>query len=158
MTQKIELTQNGFERLRRTLTHEYERLDEARRVVQEQMHANENENLGLEAAQRELMAIQDRIADIEDSLARAVIIERAGDGDDRAMLGAVVTLLDVETGRELRLQLVNPLEASAVAGELPRVSTESPVGRELLGRRVGETFTVNLGRRQANYRVQNVSG
>lgn len=157
MTQKIELTQDGFQRLQLTLQREHARLEEARRVVQEQMEANEQESLGLDAAQRDLLAIQDRIAGIEESLARAIIIERTGDGDGRAVLGAVVTLLDVDAGRELRLQLVNPLEASAIAGQMPRVSTESPVGRELQGRRVGETFSVNLGRRQANYRVENIT-
>lgn len=157
MTQRIELTQDGLDRLRQTLEREYDRLEEARRVVQEQMGANENENLGLEAAQRHLMSIEDRIADIEDSLSRVVVIAPDAAQEQRAVLGTVVTLQDVELGRELRLQLVNPLDASAVTGELPRVSTESPVGQALLGRQVGETFTVSLGRRVANYRVQSVS-
>ncbi len=101
------------------------------------MGANEQENQGLEAAQREVMATLARIAEIEDGLARAVPIERAEVQDDRAALGAVVTLLDLDTGRELRLHLVSPPEASAIVGEMPRISTESPVGRELPGRRVG---------------------
>ncbi|BDP40704.1 transcription elongation factor [Deinococcus aetherius] len=157
MPTPLHLTPEGFQRLQRTLAHEYARLEEARRVVQEQMEANEQENQGLEAAQREVMATLARIAEIEDSLSRAVMIERAEVQDDRATLGAVVTLLDMDTGRELRLQLVSPPEASAIAGELPRISTESPVGRELLGRRVGETFAVNLGRREVTYRVVSVT-
>lgn len=156
MTQKIELTSEGLSRLRRTLEQEYERLEEARRVVQEQMEANEQESLGLAEAQRLLLATEDRIAELEDNLARAVVIERAA-VEEGASLGAVVTLLDTASGRELRLRLVNPLEASATGGELPRVSTESPVGRAVLGRRPGDTFTVDLGRRQATYRVLGVS-
>lgn len=157
MTQKIELTPQGLSRLRQTLEHEYERLEEARRVVQEQMEANEQENQGLAEAQRLLLATQDRIAELEDSLARAVVIERAA-VEEGASLGALVTLLDLDTGRELRLRLVNPLEASATGEELPRVSTESPVGRAVLGRRPGDTFTVDLGRRRASYQVLSVSG
>lgn len=156
MLTPLHLTPDGFQRLQRTLGHEYARLEEARRVVQEQMEAGEQENQGLEAAQREVMATLDRIAELEDSLAWAVVIERPGGEDDRAALGAVMTLLDLDTGRELRLQLVNPAEASATAGEWPRISTESPVGRELPGRRVGETFTVGLGRREVPYRVERV--
>lgn len=158
VTQKIELTREGFGRLEQTLAQEYARLEEARRVVQEQMQANENENLGLADAQRELLAIETRISDLEDTLARAVVIAQAQVGEGRAVLGSVVTLLDVQTGRELCLQLVNPLEASASPGQRPRVSTESPVGRALLGRPVGETFTVNLGRRQPTYRILDVTG
>lgn len=69
----------------------------------------------------------------------------------------MVTLLDTASGRELRLQLVNSLEVSATAGELPRVITESPVGRAVLGRRPSDTFTVDLGRRQVRYQVLGVS-
>jgi len=158
MTQKIELTPQGLARLQQTLAQEYGRLEEARRVVQEQMEANEQESLGLAEAQRTLLATQDRIADLEDNLARAVVIERVAVEEAGATLGAVVTLLDVDSGRELRLQLVNPLEASATAGELPRVSTESPVGRAVLGRRPGDTFTVDLGRRRMSYQVLSVTG
>lgn len=158
VTQKIELTPEGLSRLQQTLAHESERLEEVRRVVQEQMEANDQENQGLAEAQRILLATQGRIAEIEDSLARAVVLERVENGEGRAVLGSVVALLDAASGRELRLQLVNPLEASATAGELPRVSTDSPVGREMLGRRAGDAFTVNLGRRQAHYRVLSVSG
>lgn len=125
MPTPLHLTPDGFQRLQRTLGHEYARLEEARRVVQEQMEAGGQENQGLEAAQREVMATLDRIAELEDTLARVVVTQRPGGEDDRAALGAVVTLLDQDTGRELRLQLVSPAEASATVGELPRVSTET---------------------------------
>ncbi|MFC4638355.1 GreA/GreB family elongation factor [Deinococcus hohokamensis] len=154
MTHSPELTQAGFEALQRQLAREQQRLDEARRVVQEQMEANENESLGLEAAQRDLMTTLQRIAELEDTLARAVIVRDAP--ANRAVVGALVTLLDEGQGRELELHLVSPLEAAAVIGERPRVSTESPVGRALLGREVGERFVVDLGKRQVTYRVQRI--
>ena len=158
MTHRIELTREGHARLQQSLEHEYERLEEARRVVQEQMHANENESLGLADAQRELLTIESRIAEIEETLAQAVLIERQGDdGASQARLGSVVTLLDEATGRELKLQLVSPPEASATPGQMPRVSTESPVGRALLGRAAGETFQVDLGKRKPTYRVVSIT-
>lgn len=157
VTQRIELTREGHARLQQTLEHEYGRLEEARRVVQEQMHANENESLGLAEAQRELLATQERIAEIEETLARAVLIEAPADGGGQARLGSVVVLLDEATGRELTLQLVSPPEASATAGQMPRVSTESPVGRALLGRAEGESFRVDLGKRQPTYRVVRIT-
>ncbi|MBZ9713380.1 GreA/GreB family elongation factor [Deinococcus multiflagellatus] len=153
MPHTTQLTPEGHERLQRLLQQEYARLEEARRVVQEQLSANDNENLGLSAAQQDLLALQERIAGLEDSLAQATVLAPAPGAPDTAQLGSLVTLQDMASGRERRLQLVAPLEASAVAGERPRVSTESPVGQALLGRRVGETFTVNLGSRSATYRV-----
>lgn len=156
MTQPAPLTPEGLARLRHQLTQETERLEEARRVVREQMEANDQENQGLPEAQQRLLAVQARVDELEDLIARAVVIEPGVGEGDTIRLGSVVTLLDLEAGRHLTVQLVSPHEASAVPGERPRVSSESPVGRALLGRRVGETFTVDLGRRTVRYQVEEI--
>lgn len=158
MTEPVELTPEGLARLRRQLAQETERLDEARRVVREQMEANDQENQGLPEAQGRLLAAQTRVDELEDLIARAVVIEPGAEEEDGIRLGSVVTLLDLDSGRRLTLQLVSPPEASAVPGERSRVSRESPVGRALLGRRVGDEVTVDLGRRTVRYRVEEVGG
>lgn len=158
MTQPAPLTPEGLARLRHQLTQETERLEEARRVVREQMEANDQENQGLPEAQGRLLAVQARVDELEDLIARAVIIESATGEKDGIRLGSVVTLLDLDAGRHLSLQLVSPPEASAVPGERPRVSSESPVGRALLGQQVGDEVTVDLGRRTVRYRVEEVGG
>ncbi|MPY68214.1 transcription elongation factor [Deinococcus sp. SDU3-2] len=156
MPQPVPLTPEGLARLRRQLTQETERLEETRRVVREQMGANDQENQGLPEAQGRLLALQTRVDELEDLLARAVPIRPGGGPGDAIHLGSVVTLLDLGTNRRLTLQLVGPHEAAAVPGERPRVSSESPVGRALPGRRVGDTLTVDLGRRLVRYRVEEV--
>jgi transcription elongation factor GreA len=145
------LTPDGYERLQRALSSERRRLDEARLTVQEQIEANEQESLGLDEAQREVMAIEDRITNLEDILARATIIE--GGPTDHIRLGAIVTLRETVGGREMRIQLVSPAEATAAIDGLPRISSESPVGASLPMRRVGDTFTIELGRRTVTYEV-----
>lgn len=158
MTDPAPLTPEGLARLRHQLTQETERLEEARRVVREQMEANDQENQGLPEAQGRLLAVQTRVDELEDLIARAVVIEPGAGEGDAIRLGSVVTLLDLGTGRRLTVHLVSPPEASAVPGERPRVSSESPVGRALPGRRVGDEFTVDLGRRTVRYRVEEVGG
>lgn len=155
MTQPLPLTPEGLTRLQAALEREQTRREEARRVVQEQMEANGNESLDLAAAQETLGAVEARIEELEDQLARAVVLTPGAGNDGRAAVGSRVTLLNIGLGRELPLHLVSAAEAAAgpEAGGVALVSTESPVGRALLGRRAGEEFTVDLGRTQAQYRV-----
>ena len=161
MTQPLPLTPEGLSRLQAALRREQARREEARRVVQEQMEANENESLDLTAAQETLGQVEARIEELEDQLARAVLLAPGeGNTPGQVALGSRVRLLSVGLGRELPLQLVSAAEATAGPSEdgVPLVSSESPVGRELLGRSVGDEFTVNLGRTQAQYRVLEVEG
>ena len=158
MTQPLPLTPEGLTRLQAALQREQARRDEARRVVQEQMEANENESLDLAAAQEALSGAEARIGELEDQLARAVLLAPSGGTPGQAALGSRVRLLHVDLGREIPLQLVSAAEVAAGPGEhgAALVSSESPVGRALLGRRAGDEFVVDLGRVEARYRVLTV--
>ncbi|AFZ67682.1 transcription elongation factor [Deinococcus peraridilitoris DSM 19664] len=155
MRQDAKLTREGYERLERALQREQERLDEARRVVREQLEANENESLGLVEAQQHLMTIEVRIEELEDILARSsvVTVDEAADG---CALGATVVLLDLQGQREMRVQLVSAAEASVPGGAVPKISSSSPVGVQLLGRSVGDSFEVALGARRVHYTVKSI--
>lgn len=157
MAREIKLTQEGYERLQKALRHEQNRLVEATRILQEQMEtAADYEDTGLEDAKREKMNIEARIDELEDTLARAIIIADHGGGDGRAALGAIIVLLDENSKREMRVQLVSAPEASVLGEGLPKISDDSPVGTQLIGRKVGESFVVNLGARQAKYKVKSI--
>lgn len=154
---QVKLTREGFERLQRMLEQEQTRLAEATRILQEQMETSaDNEDTGLEDAKREKLGIEARIEELEDTLMRATIIEDH-DTDGRVELGAVVTLANETTKKDMRVQVVSAPEATVLGGSLPRISEDSPVGKELMGRKKGETFVVNLENgKQVKYRVQNV--
>ncbi len=154
MAREVKLTQEGYERLQRTLEQEYARLAEATRILREQMEAGEDdEDNGLEEAKREKLNIEARIEELEDTLARATVI--ASGQQDTVTLGSVIVLHDERTGKDLRVQLVSAPEAAVLGGTLPRISEDSPVGVKLLGRKVGESFVVSLdeGKRQLAYRL-----
>ena len=159
MTQpkQVRLTREGFERLEKALAQEQNRLNEATRILQEQMETSaDNEDTGLEDAKREKMNIEARIDELEDTLARATLIEDHENGG-RVELGAIVQLSNETSKKDMKVQVVSAAEAAMVGGTLTRISEDSPVGKELMGRKKGEAFVVNLeGGKQMKYKVKSI--
>ncbi len=150
-TRSVRLTQEGYDRLKTTLEQEYVRLDEATKILRELTGSSDDyDDSGLEEAKQEKGRIENRIDDLEDQLARAEIIQAHEDG--RIDLGATVTLH--EKGKaEMKVQVVSPVEAGVLEGDVPKVSDESPLGRALIGRRKGDTVQVTIGANAKAYVV-----
>ena len=150
-TRSVRLTQEGYDRLKTTLEQEYVRLDEATKILRELTGSSDDyDDSGLEEAKQEKGRIENRIDDLDDQLARAEIIQAHEDG--RIDLGATVTLQ--EKGKaEMKVQVVSPVEAGVLEGDVPKVSDESPLGRALIGRRSGDTVQVTIGANAKAYTV-----
>ena len=152
----IRLTKEGYDRLQGTLEKERGRLDEATRILRELTGSSDDyDDSGLEDAKREKARLEGRIDDLEDQLERAVIIE--AQERDKADLGAVVTLQDAGSTEGFDVQLVSPVEAGVLEGDIPRISDESPLGKALLGRRPGESFKVTINNKTTEYTVVAIS-
>lgn len=148
----VRLTQEGFERLKANLAQEYVRLDEATRILRELTGSSDDyDDSGLEEAKQEKGRIENRIDDLEDQLARAEIIHNTD--RNRVELGDLLVLLDEQQQTEMRVQVVSPIEAGVLEGDIPKVSDESPLGRELIGRDVGERFTLTVGGKSKAYKI-----
>ena len=156
-TKQVKLTREGYERLEQTLAHEQQRLTEATRILQEQMeNSTDAEDTGLEEAKREKRMVEARIEELEDTLARATVIEGA-ENSGVVGLGATVDLSNDTAKREMTVKVVSAAEAVVRVGDIPRISEDSPVGQQLMGRREGEAFVVNLeGGKQVKYKVKAV--
>ncbi len=154
---QIKLTQEGFERLQKSLEQEQNRLAEATRILQEQMEASTDlEDTGLEDAKREKGMIEARIEEFEDTLARATLIS-TDEHTGKVELGSVLVLYNEATKQDMKVQLVSAPEATMRGGSLPKISDDSPVGRELLGRKKGESFVVNLeSGKQMKYKIKSL--
>ena len=76
-----------------------------------------------------------KIKDIEDKIARAEILEEQDIDTSKAYMGACVRVLNKKTKKEISYVLVSPLEADMANG---KISTNSPVGRAILGKAAGE--------------------
>ncbi|MEF2279885.1 GreA/GreB family elongation factor [Deinococcus sp. YIM 134068] len=159
MADQIPMTAEGYRRLEETLQKERERHDDAIATLASlRDDSNDIEDRNLETAQIDLASMEARIFELEDVLARAVVVEvpPEGEGDGQARLGSVVVLADEERGREMTVQLVSAVEVTALTEGITQVSEDSPVGRALLGRRVGEHVEVEVGDRQVRYTVRSV--
>lgn len=154
MAREVRVTKEGYERLQQRVAQERERLDEATRILRELSGSSDDyDDTGLEEAKREKAVIEDRLDDLEDQLSRAVVIE--AHEMDAVELGAVVELAD-EAGEQFSVQVVAPVEAGVLEGDVPHISDESPMGKALIGRKVGEDVEVVTGERTARYTVVSI--
>ena len=152
MAREVRLTQEGYDRLKATLEQEYARMEEATRILRELTSSSDDyDSSGLEDAKREKARLEQRIDNLEDQLDRAVIIEEHA--VDQVDLGCCVTLHDASTEEDFEVQVVAPVEAGVLEGEIPRISDESPLGKAVLGRKVGETFKVTIGNKVTEYTI-----
>ncbi len=157
MTREVKLTRDGFERVQKAIEAEQTRLVEATRILQEQMESSDDyDDTGLEDAKREKLAIEQRIDELEETLARAVIVE-APDKGKTVTLGSVVQLKEEKTGKEMEVMLVSGAEASIYGSSVRKVSDDSPLGKLLEGKKKGDVFVVDLDTRQLKYKVLSIA-
>jgi transcription elongation factor GreA len=156
MAREVKLTKAGYERLMKQLEQERERLQEATKILQELMESSDDyDDSGLEAAKQEKARIEARIDNLEDVLSRAVILEE-GTGEVIG-LGSVVELEDPATGERLSVQVVSPAEASVLETPM-KISDASPMGKALLGHRVGDVLSLETPKGKKEFRVVAVHG
>ena len=134
---RVYLTKDGYE----TIRQEMERLRTQDRpsVIKAIAAAREfgdlSENSEYHAAKERQLFVENRIAQLQDKLVRSEIVDESRMPKDKAFLGSVVTLKDKKTGKEIQYTLVSTDEADF---ERNKISTESPVGRAMLGKGVGD--------------------
>jgi transcription elongation factor GreA len=151
---QLKLTREGKARLEEELRQlREERIKELSRRIQA---ANEegdiSDNSEFEELKEEYYYAEDRVREIQNILARSVILEE-GSVDGTINLGSRITVqADDDDGPE-EWMLVNEEESSALEG---RISDESPVGIALLGKRAGDVVTVKTAQSEINYKIIDV--
>ena len=103
-------------------------------------HGDLSENAEYHAAKERQGQIEAQIAELEDRVSRAQIIDPASLSGDRIVFGATVTVLD-DDEKPQRYQIVGMAEADARQG---RISYDSPLGRALIGKQVGDEVEVTV--------------
>ncbi|MCY7271521.1 MAG: transcription elongation factor GreA [Sphingomonas bacterium] len=112
-------------------------------------HGDLSENAEYHAAKERQGQVEAMIADIDDRLSRALVIDPTTLSGDKVVFGATVTLVDEEK-KNVRYQLVGQTEADARVG---RISYNSPLGRALIGRQVGEEVEVTTPAGERYYEI-----
>jgi len=137
---KIYLTREGYEKLVRELEELKKKFmyEISERIKEARELGDLSENSEYEAAKNEQGRVGSRIMEIEQILNNAEIIDETGEGNE-VSLGKWVVVKDLDTEEEYKFRIVTPQEADFFSGKL---SADSPLGKNLLGRKVGEIVKV----------------
>ena len=138
---KIPMTGAGYSTLENELKHrqQVERPRIIQQITDARSHGDLSENAEYHAAKEQQSLNEGRIAEIEDKLARAEIIDVSKLSGDTIKFGATVTLVDEDTDKKAVWQIVGEPEADAKKG---RISITSPLARALLGKKKGAQVEV----------------
>ena len=109
-------------------------------IAEARSYGDLSENSEYDTAKNEQAKLYGRIAEIEDILSHAVIIEDENEASGRVGLGCTVTVKDVQTGEVTEYKITGSQEANPMEYKL---SDDSPFGRAAVGKGKGETFLVN---------------
>jgi len=141
MMEKVPMTSIGYaaleDELKKRQTVERPRIIE--HIAEARSHGDLSENAEYHAAKEEQAHNEGRIAEIEDKLARADVIDIGKLSGDTIKFGATVTLVDEDTDKKAVWQIVGEPEADAKAG---KISITSPLARALVGKKKGANVEV----------------
>lgn len=133
------------------------KVNKRREIAQKIKEAREqgdlSENAEYDAAKDEQRDIEARIEALEKLLKNAEVVVEDEIDLDKISVGCKVKLLDVEEDEEMEFKIVGSTEANSLQN---KISNESPVGKALLGKRVGETVIVETQAGEVEYKVLDI--
>ncbi len=151
--EKVPMLAEGYERIAadlKVLRAERPKIVDA--IEEARAHGDLSENAEYHAAKERQGQVEAQIADLEDRISRAQIIDPASLSGDRIVFGATVTLLDDED-KPIKYQIVGQTEADAKQG---RISYNSPLGRALITKKVGDDIEVTVPSGDRFYTVEKI--
>ena len=113
-----------------------------------------SENAEYDAAKDEQRDIEARIEELEELLKNAEVYVEDEATLDAVSIGTTVVLLDMEFDEEVEFKIVGSTEADSLQG---LISNEAPVGKALLGKKIGDLVTVETQMGEAQYKVLNIT-
>ncbi len=149
------MTQKGKQRLLDNLRRlrSVERPKIVREIEEARDHGDISENAEFHAAKEKQSLVAAQISDIEDTLARAVVIDVSKLSGNKIVFGATVTLADVDSGDEVVYQIVGDHEAEPKNG---KISVSSPIARSIIGKNVGDEVQVRIPTGTRNFEILDV--
>jgi transcription elongation factor GreA len=152
--EKVPMLAEGHRKLTEQVRHlkTVERPEIVQAIEDARAHGDLSENAEYHAAKERQGHIEATIADLEDQLSRAMVIDPTTLSGDKVVFGATVTLID-EDEKKVRYQLVGQVEADAKDG---RISYNSPLGRALIGRHKGEEVEVSTPSGDRYYEIAKI--
>ena len=146
------LTYEGLMKYESELEHlkVVKRQEVAQKIKEAREQGDLSENAEYDAAKDEQRDIEARIEELEKILKNAEVVDEDEVDLDKINIGCMVKILDVEFNEELEYKIVGSTEANSLKG---KISNESPVGKALMGHKVGDTVEVDTQAGMISYKV-----
>ncbi|HMQ58584.1 MAG TPA: transcription elongation factor GreA [Rhizobiaceae bacterium] len=152
---KVPMTQGGYAKLQEELRwrqqEERPRIIEA--IAEARAHGDLSENAEYHAAKESQSHNEGRVAELEDLIARAEVIDVSKLNGSKIKFGATVKVLDDDTEEERTYQIVGDQEADVKSG---RISISSPIARALIGKEKGDAIEVATPKGARGYEIVDV--
>ena len=147
------ITKKGYEALKSELDRlkKVERPKVIEAIAEARSHGDLSENAEYEAAKDRQGFIESRMVELQSKLADARVIDTTNMSSETVVFGATVTLLETASQKKKQYTLVGQDEADLKDG---KISVQSPVGRALIGHRVGDLVEVQTPARVVEYEIQ----
>lgn len=151
----VPITKKGYENLKAELARfrKVERPKNIRDIAEAREHGDLRENAEFKAAKERQQFIDTRMAELEYKLGDAQVIEVTAGMSETVVFGATVRLLNLESEEEKLYTLIGQEEADLKNGS---ISVQSPIGRALIGHRVGDIVKVNRPAGMIEYEIQEI--
>lgn len=137
------LSQEGYDKLNAEL-HDLKtrgRKEVADDIAEARAKGDLSENAEYDAAKEAQGHLEARIAELENVMANARVIDESKIDTSKAYVGSTVTILNMKMKKEMRYTLVSPQEADM---KKSKISIESPIGKALLGKSLDDTVSVKV--------------
>ncbi len=152
----VYMTEEGLEELKEELhrlrTEERSRI--ADEIAEARAKGDLSENAEYDAAKEEQGKLEAKIADIEDTIARARIVDESTVDDSKAYILSDVTVENLDSGDERTFTLVSEQEADVSEG---KISIESPIGEGLLGKEEGDEVEIEVPAGTVHFKIVDIS-
>ena len=155
MTKKVPMTKVGYDKLKKELDHlmKVERPKNIRDIEEARGHGDLSENAEYHAAKERQGHIDAKKRELEHKLANAQIIDISKLTNEKVVFGTTVTLADTDRGDTKRFTLVGQEEADIKKG---KISVQSPVGKALIGHKVGDVVSITTPGKTVEYEIQEI--
>ena len=154
--EKVPMTAEGHAAMMDEIKHlkSVERPRIIKAIEEARSHGDLSENAEYHAAKEQQGWTEARVAELEDKLSRAEIIDISKLSGDTVMFGAKVTLIDEETDEKTAYQIVGEFEADVKKG---KISVSSPIARAIIGKKKGDSVEVNTPGGGKSYEIAKVA-
>ena len=155
MNEEMLLTQEGYDKI--VAEHEelvsVKRAEVAARIKEAISYGDISENAEYDSAKNEQAELEEKIHELEEILRIAKIVQDEDVKGDKVNIGLKVTVKDVDTGDKEVFSIVGATESDPFNG---KISTESAVGKALIGKKKNEVVAVEVPDGVINYKIMKI--